>query len=117
MQHGGISHQGVGFEEVVGNRRKEDVLRVFDVDGKLDTGSGYISSSSSSRNSQVSCIAGTGMADVFFVSPSSCSRTETRSALGMMSISARIQRPKCVTRPWSIPMGQEYLHRLQAVHR
>ena len=40
MEHGGISHQGVRFEEIVGNRRKEDVLGAFHIDGKLDARSG-----------------------------------------------------------------------------
>ena len=85
--------------------------------GNLIACPGKISSSSSSRNSQVSFSATTGMAEVLWVLPSSCSRTETTSALGAMPISARTHRARWVTMAWSMPMGQEALQRLQAVQR
>ena len=42
---------------------------------------------SSSRNSNVSINAGTGMAEVLLVAPSSCSRVLTTNALGTIPIS------------------------------
>ena len=59
--------------------------------------------------------AGTGMAEVFPVFPSSCSRVATTRAFGAMSISLRMYRLRWVTRPWSMPMGHSKEHRRQAV--
>ena len=65
----------------------------------------------------MSVIALTGMAEVLWVLPSSCSRTDTSKALGTIPISAMIQRARWVIIAWSSPIGQEDLQRLQAVQR